>query len=94
MPGALGAVALDAVRRTVHLSALVPIPGLGDWWLGPADFVLVPATPFPVAPRLPSVITQIAVPVSAAGLDVYFQEVRLDVLAADLRLSNYVHLNL
>lgn len=88
-------IAADA--RWLGLAAatqLVPIPGLGDWWLGAADFVLVPATPFPVAPRLPSVITQIAVPVSAAGLDVYFQEVRLDVLAADLGLSNYVHLNL
>lgn len=73
---------------------LVPIPGLGDWWLGPAGFVLAPVAPFPAAPRLPSMTTQVAVPMSAAGLDVYFQEVRLGVLTGQLRLSNSVHLDL
>ena len=92
---AVAGVASDARWLGVATATqLVPIPGIGDWWLGPADFVLVSVAPFPAAPRLPSVTTQIAVPMSAAGSDVYFQEVRLGVLAADLRLSNYVHLNL
>lgn len=73
---------------------LVPVPGLGDWWLGPANFVLVPVAPLPAAPRLPSLTTQIAVPASAVGSDVYFQEVRLGVLTGQLRLTNFVHLDL
>ena len=88
-------VASDARWLGVAAAAqLVPILGLGDWWLGPANFVLVPVAPFPSSPRLPSVTTQFALPASAAGLDFYFQEVRLDVLAGQLRLSNSVHLDL
>ena len=88
-------IATDA--RWLGLAAatqLVPIPELGDWWLGPANFLLVPAAPLPAAPRLPSLTTQIAVPASAVGSDVYFQEVRLGVLTGQLRLSNFVHLDL
>jgi len=70
------------------------VPGLGDVCLDPASLVIAPATPFAATPRLPSVTFQLALPASVIGLDVYLQEIHLDVLALQLRLTNCVHLDL